>query len=109
MAQTLRAFLAFDPIYERLTRELAASGQMYGFGELIYSAFVTAARRRFVPAWTSAQIVRYTARTRNALRPAGVGLDPAATEILIRQALGHPFGTRAGPSRVRWGGQEQDE
>ena len=27
---TLRVFLAFDPLYERLTRELAASGQWYG-------------------------------------------------------------------------------
>lgn len=85
---TLRVFLAFDPLYERLTRELAASGQRYGFAELVHSAFVTAVRRRFAPTWTSAQIVRYTAHVRNGLRPAGVDLDSQATEILIRQALG---------------------
>jgi hypothetical protein len=88
---TLRAFLSFDPLYERLARELAVSGRWHGFGELVYSAFVTAARRRFAPTWTSAQVVRYTARARNGLRTAGVDLDPVATEILIRQALGDPI------------------
>jgi len=85
---TLRAFLAFDPSYERLTRELAGSGRLHGFGELVYAAFVTAARRRFGPTWTSAQVVRFTARARNGLRTHGIDLDPRATEILIRQALG---------------------
>lgn len=88
---TLRALLAFDPLYERLTRELAASGKWRDFAELVYSVFVTAARRRFAPTWTSAQIVRYTARARNGLRTAGVDLDPLATETLIRQALGDPI------------------
>jgi hypothetical protein len=85
---TLRAFLALDPLYERLTRELAASGRWQAFGELVYSAFVTAVRRRFAPTWTSAQIVRFTAQARNGMRTAGVDLDPRATETLIRQALG---------------------
>lgn len=89
-ARALRAFLAFDPIYERLTRELAASGRWPGFGELVYSAFVTAVRRRFGPTWTSAQVVRFTAQVRNGLRADDVDLDPLATEILIRQALGDP-------------------
>jgi hypothetical protein len=98
---TLRAFLSFDPLYERLTRELAGSGRWHGYGELVYSAFVTAVRRRFAPTWTSAQIVRFTADVRNGLRTAGVDLDPLATEILIRQALGdhvvsnHDDNTRA--------------
>jgi hypothetical protein len=87
-ATTLRTFLAFDPLYERLTRELAASGRWQGFGELVYSAFAVATRRRFAPAWTSAQIVRFTAHVQNDLRPYGVDLDAEATEILIRQALG---------------------
>jgi hypothetical protein len=84
----LRAFLAFEPSYERLARELFGSGRLHGFGDLVYSAFVTAARRRFAPAWTSAQIVRFTAQARTGLRTHGVDLDPRATEILIRQALG---------------------
>jgi hypothetical protein len=84
----LRAFLACDPSYERLARELFGSGRLHGFGDLVYSAFVTAAGRRFAPAWTSAQIVRFTARARNGLRTHGIDLDPRATEILIRQALG---------------------
>jgi hypothetical protein len=49
---------------------------------------VTAVRRRFAPTWTSAQVVRFTARLRTALRIQGIDLDPQATEILIRQALG---------------------
>jgi hypothetical protein len=85
---TLRAFLIFDPVYERLTRELAGTGRWQGFSELVVSAFVTAARRRFAPAWTSAQLVRFTAQIRNGLRPHGVDLDPLATEMLLRQALG---------------------
>jgi hypothetical protein len=43
---------------------------------------------RFAPTWTSAQIICFTARMRNGLRTYGVDLDPVATEILIRQALG---------------------
>jgi hypothetical protein len=35
---TLRSFLAFDPSYEHLTRELAVSGRVHGFGELVYAA-----------------------------------------------------------------------
>ena len=88
--QTLRAFLDFDPAYERLTRQLAGTGRWPGFSELVVSAFVTAARRRFAPAWTSAQIVRFTAQVRNSLRPHGVDLDPLTTETLLRQALGDP-------------------
>jgi hypothetical protein len=88
--RTLRAFLVFDPIYERLTHDLAASGRWHGFPELVHSAFVTAVRRRFAPAWTSAQIVRFTAQVRNSLRPHGVDLDALATETLLRQALGDP-------------------
>jgi hypothetical protein len=84
----LRAFLACDPSYERLARELFGSGRLQGFGELVYAAFVIAARRRFAPTWTSAQIVRFTAQARTGLRTHGVDLDPGATEILIRQALG---------------------
>jgi hypothetical protein len=88
--RTLRAFLVFDPVYERLTRELAASGRWDGFPELVYSAFVTVVRRRFTPIWTSAQVVRFTAQVRNGLRPHGVDLDPSATEVLIRQAPWRP-------------------
>jgi hypothetical protein len=47
-----------------------------GFGKLVYSSFVTAARRRFAPTWTSAQVVRFTARLRNGLRTDRVDLDP---------------------------------
>lgn len=86
----LRAFLSFDPSSERLTRDLADAGRLDGFGALAHAAFVIAVRRRFAPTWTSAQIVGFTARLRNALRPQGIDLDPKATEILIRKALGDP-------------------
>ncbi len=84
----LRAFLTFDPSYQRLTGELSDSGGVHGFGELVYAAFVTAARRRFSPTWTSAQVVRFAGRLRVVLRAYDVDLDPRAIEIMLRQALG---------------------
>ena len=84
----LRAFLTFDPSYQRLAGELNTSGRARGFGELVYAAFVTAARRRFSPTWTSAQIVHFAAQLRVVLRAYDVDLDPRAIEILLRQALG---------------------
>jgi hypothetical protein len=95
----LRAFLAFDPSYQHLVGELSSSGRVHGFGELVYAAFVTAARRRFSPTWTSArrrfsptwtsaQVVRFAAQLRVVLGACDVDLDPRAIEILLRQALG---------------------
>lgn len=84
----LRAFLAFDPSYQHLVGELSSSGRVHGFGELVYAAFVTAARRRFSPTWTSAQVVRFAGQLRIVLRAYDVHLDPRAIEILLRQALG---------------------
>lgn len=84
----LRAFLAFDPSYQRLVGELSSGGRVHGFGELVYAAFVTAARRRFSPTWTSAQVVRFGGRMRMVLRVYDLDLDPRAIEILLRQALG---------------------
>ncbi len=88
----LRAFLAFDPACQDLVGELSGSGGVHGFGELVYAAFVTAARRRFSPTWTSAQVVRFAARLRVVLRAFDVDLDPRAIEILLRQALGEACG-----------------
>jgi hypothetical protein len=51
---TLRAFLDFDPEYQRLTRQLAAEGPLHGYGDLVCAAFVSAVWRRFGSAWTSA-------------------------------------------------------
>jgi hypothetical protein len=82
----LRAFLAFDPSCQRLFGELSGSGRVHGFGELVYAAFVTAARRPFAPTWTSAQVVRFAGRLRMILRTHGVDLHPRAVEILLRQA-----------------------
>jgi len=84
----LRTFLAFDPLYQRLVGELSGGGRVNGFGELVYAAFVTAARRRFSPTWTSAQVVRFAGQLRVVLRGYDVDLDPRAIEILLRQALG---------------------
>jgi hypothetical protein len=85
---TLRAFLEFDPEYQRLTRQLAAEGPLHGYGELVCAAVAGAVRRRFGPAWTSADVIRFTARLRISIRQGDIALDPHATESLIRQALG---------------------
>jgi hypothetical protein len=85
---TLRAFLDFDPEYQRLTRQLAAEGPLHGYGDLVCAAFVSAVWRRFGSAWTSADVIRFTALLRISIHRADIALDPHATEILIRQALG---------------------
>jgi hypothetical protein len=91
----LRAFLAFDLRYEPLTRQLAAEKRLAGYGELVYAAFRIAVRRRFGPAWTSAEVVRFVARVRINLRELGIDLEPNSAETLIRQALGDPVTSRA--------------
>ena len=40
---------------------LSRTGRLDEVGALVYGAFAAAARRRFSPAWTSADIVRFVA------------------------------------------------
>lgn len=84
----LRAALTLDaPRAQELRTRLIQSGDLYGFGELVYAAFLLAVRRHFGPAWTRADVVRYVGSVR-AHGPADDDIDPVAGEALILRTLG---------------------
>src|SRR6266516_2652175 len=73
---------------EQLFKQLARSGAVEGIGELLYAAFTVAARRKFSPTWTLADIVRFVAQVRAQASDEPSLLDPAAAEHQLRTALG---------------------
>jgi hypothetical protein len=84
----LRAYLVPDlGEAERLNQHLVTMGGQDGYGHFVYAAFVEAARNRFSPAWTRADVIRFVATVRKQT-PGGQNIDPHAGEILIRRALG---------------------
>jgi hypothetical protein len=84
----LHAYLSGEyELAERFTSQVAGSGAADGIAELAYAAFVTAARRKFPPGWTDADVIRFVARVR-ARRGQPDILDPRAAEHQIRSALG---------------------
>jgi hypothetical protein len=85
----LMAYLAGEEeVAQRVRTELAASGTAEGFAELVYAAFVIAARRRFSPAWTRSGVIRFVAEVRALLSEQPDVLDPLAAEHQLRSALG---------------------
>lgn len=93
----LRAFLVSDSDQAgRLTKQLVETGQVEGYGELIYAAFCAAVRRRFSPSWTLPEVIRFVASVRACLRQNGVDVEPHTTEILIRRALGDNVAAKLG-------------
>ena len=50
--------------------------------------FTVAARRRFAPAWTPAEVIRYVARVRSGSAEMAARLDAVAAETQLRIALG---------------------
>ena len=86
---SLRAFLALEPDEGvRLTKDLLQAGDVDGYGELIYAAFVIAVRRHFNPTWTIPDLIRLVAAIRGRLLADEVEIDPRVTETLMRRALG---------------------
>lgn len=84
----LRASLTFDMAQAQEWRaRLIQSGDLRGFGELVYAAFLLAVRRYFAPVWTRADVVRYVGSVR-ARGPADDDVDPVIAEMLILRALG---------------------
>jgi hypothetical protein len=59
-----------------------------GIGDPVYGAFVAAARRRFAPAWTLADIVRFVADFRSSSAEAASLLSTSAAENQLRGVLG---------------------
>ena len=84
----LRASLTLNTAQaQELQVSLIQGGDLHGFGELVYAAFLLAVRRRFGPACTRADVVRYVGRVR-AHGPKDDDFDPLAAETLIVRALG---------------------
>jgi hypothetical protein len=84
----LHAALTLDaPRAQELRTRLTQTGDLAGFGELAYAAFLLAARRRFAPTWTRADVIRYVGDVRGH-GPADDDIDPVAAEALILRALG---------------------
>jgi hypothetical protein len=56
---------------------------------LLHAAFVIAARRRFTPQWTRAEVISYVGQLRAELQSEEPGLvDPLTAEDELRAALG---------------------
>jgi hypothetical protein len=73
------------------SEQLAVSGDANGLAMLMYAAFVIAARRKFTPQWTRAEVTGYVARLRAELQSDEPGLvDPLTAEDELRGALGEP-------------------
>jgi hypothetical protein len=53
---------------ESFSQQLAVSGDANGLAMLMYAAFVIAARRKFTPQWTRAEVTGYVARLRAELQ-----------------------------------------
>lgn len=77
-----------EQVARRVQTELVTSGTAEGFAELVYAAFVIAARRRFSPAWTRADVIRFVAQVRAVLSEQPEVLDALAAEHQLRSALG---------------------
>lgn len=73
---------------ERQLIQLTRPDLADGFGYLLYTAFVTATRRKFSPAWTRADLIRFVADVRAHVCTDPNDLDPAAAEHQLRTALG---------------------
>jgi hypothetical protein len=90
----LRAFLVLESDQAGwLTKRLVEAGRVEGYGELVYAAFVTAVRRRFSPAWTVSEVIRFVAATRAELLQDDIEVDPRTAEILVGRALGDGIAT----------------
>ena len=84
----LRAFLTLEDDEAQPRTGQLVDDDVKGYGGLLYAAFITAAHRRFSPAWTAADVVRYVAAARAELLQDDITIDPRASEILLRRALG---------------------
>jgi len=89
----------------QMFRQLADSGAAEGIGELIYAAFVVAARRKFAPRWTLAYVVRYVSHLRAGNAEDTNELAPTAAENQLRIALGeqiapHPSEEDRGTAQI---------
>lgn len=84
----LRSFLGQDfTDSQRRHRILGDASEATGYAELVVSALIVAARRRFVPPWSRADVIRYVADVRKR-EISHDDLDPAVAETALLRALG---------------------
>lgn len=67
---------------------LLKAGKIEGLQVLLLAAFTAAARRRFSPVWSPAEIIRYVAEVRSDSGELATSLNPVAAENQLRIALG---------------------
>ena len=79
---------------ERGFLTLSQTDHLDGIGDLVYGAFAAAARRRFAPTWTSADIVRFVVGFRSSSAEAAGLLSAYAAENQLRGVLGEQQATR---------------
>jgi hypothetical protein len=89
----LRAYLAARSDAEtdeaqQLIQRLGRPGVGNSIAALVYATFVIAARRRFSPTWTHAEVIRYVAGIRELLSERPDALDARAAEHQLYEALG---------------------
>jgi hypothetical protein len=87
----LRAYLdGEDEVASKAREQLTVPNALDGLAELVHAAFMIAARRRFSPTWSKAQVIRFVAHVRALLSDRPDLLDPLAGELELRRALGEP-------------------
>jgi hypothetical protein len=70
------------------------TARLDGVEVLVYGTFAAAARRRFSPTWTSADIVRFVADFRSSSAEAASLISASAAENQLRGVLGEKLTTR---------------
>ena len=91
----LRAYLSGDlEEARRVNAQATAPGAAAGLGALVHAAFVLAARRKFAPRWTRAEVIQFVARVRGLLSEGPDVLDPAVAEQELRSAHGEKLTSR---------------
>jgi AcrR family transcriptional regulator len=99
----LRAYLTGDPGYDELSQRLADRDGNEGgnvYAALLGMTFLIAARRRF-RTHTSADVIRFVARTRAAAGANGAAIDPGIAERTLRAALDQPSAATGIEDRIR--------
>jgi hypothetical protein len=93
---TLRAQIAGNEkaAQQAVADQLTVTGDLTGLAMLVHAALVLAARRRFAPAWTGAEVIQYVAQVRAATAERPGLLDPITAEDELRSALGERTTTR---------------
>jgi hypothetical protein len=93
----LRATLAGEmEVVERVNAQATGAAQAAGLGALVYAAFGIAARRKFAPVWTHAEVIRFVGQVRALLVERRDVLDPVAAEQQLRSALGEQVAADSG-------------